>query len=544
MCVTDKEAGETMMNGQKKTNGALALTQRPCVVTIPANTTEVATKLRVAAYARVSSNSEDQLNSFAAQNAHYTELITSNPEWEFVDVYADKGISGTSAEKREDFQRLLADCRRGRIDKVLVKSSSRFARNAKECLETVRELKALDIGVCFEEQNIDTSKLSGELLTAIFAMIDQEESAATAQRLRWSYRHRMQAGQFITCKAPFGYQLCNGALQIEENEAQIIRLIYQRYLQGFNMEEIAAEVTTYGIPTRDHKIRWKPRSIHYILHNEKYAGNSLLQKRYTTSTLPYQQKQNHGTLPQYFFKDSHPPIIDLDTFFRVQKLLKTKGSHIPPKSGRLHPFTRIITCEFCGSIFKRKKSTRAAHWICRTHDKSAQSCPIQLISEEMISKAFLKLYFKLRHQDGIILTQLLSDLQTARNGKILWSASIVELNNQIADITRQDRLLTQLKHQGLVDPDLFISRRDALAEQLRAVNLEKERLLESEENPTIHQTRVLLETLEAAPEFLDTFDEELFREIVDKIVVESNERLRFRLITGLELTEDIERTVR
>lgn len=133
-----------MMNGQKKTNGALALTQRPCVVTIPANTTEVATKLRVAAYARVSSNSEDQLNSFAAQNAHYTELITSNPEWEFVDVYADKGISGTSAEKREDFQRLLADCRRGRIDKVLVKSSSRFARNAKECLETVRELKALD----------------------------------------------------------------------------------------------------------------------------------------------------------------------------------------------------------------------------------------------------------------------------------------------------------------------------------------------------------------------------------------------------------------
>ena len=127
---------------------------------------------------------------------------------------------------------------------------------------------------------------------------------------------------------------------------------------------------------------------------------------------------------------------------------------------------------------------------------------------------------------------------------MLWSADIVELNNQIADITRQDRLLTQLKHQGLVDPDIFISRRDALAEQLRAVNLEKERLLESEENPTIAQTRVLLETLEAAPEFLDTFDEELFREIVDKIIVESNERLRFRLINGLELTEDIERTVR
>ena len=159
----------------------------------------------------------------------------------------------------------------------------------------------------------------------------------------------------------------------------------------------------------------------------------------------------------------------------------------------------------------------------------------------MISKAFLKLYFKLRHQDGIILTQLLSDLQTARNGKMLWSADIVELNNQIADITRQDRLLTQLKHQGLVDPDIFISRRDALAEQLRAVKLEKARLLESEENHTIRQPQFLLES---SPDFLDTFDEELFRELVEKIIVESNNRLRFRLINGLELTESIERAVR
>lgn len=139
---------------------------------------------------------------------------------------------------------------------------------------------------------------------------------------------------------------------------------------------------------------------------------------------------------------------------------------------------------------------------------------------------------------------MLITLQTARNGKFLWHPDIVELNDQIADITRQDRLLTQLKHQGLVDPDIFISRRDALAEQLRAVKLEKERLLESEENQTIRQTQILLETLESGPEFLDTFNEELFRELVDKIIVESNERLRFRLINGLELTEPIERTVR
>lgn len=182
--------------------------------------------------------------------------------------------------------------------------------------------------------------------------------------------------------------------------------------------------------------------------------------------------------------------------------------------------------------------------ICRLHEDSIKSCYLQPIPEETILSATTHIYYKLRNSGFQVLSQLLITLQTARNGKFLWHPDIVELNDQIADITRQDRLLTQLKHQGLVDPDIFISRRDALAEQLRAVKLEKERLLESEENQTIRQTQILLETLESGPEFLDTFNEELFRELVDKIIVESNERLRFRLINGLELTEPIERTVR
>ena len=175
--------------------------------------------------------------------------------------------------------------------------------------------------------------------------------------------------------------------------------------------------------------------------------------------------------------------------------------------------------------------------------KQTKDCAITQIPEHEIEGAFLRVYHKLQRGKSI-LVQMAANLQTARNGKILWSAGIVELNNQIADITRQDRLLAQLKQQGLVDPDIFISRRDRLSEQLRAVKLEKEHLLESEENQTIRQTQTLLETLESGPEFLDAFDKELFRELVDKIIVESNERLRFRLINGLELTESIERTVR
>ena len=171
-------------------------------------------------------------------------------------------------------------------------------------------------------------------------------------------------------------------------------------------------------------------------------------------------------------------------------------------------------------------------------------CPIGPIPERTIYDAFLRLYHKLRNQGMPILKQLSADLQSARKGKLLWSLDIVALNQKIADITRQDRLLAQLKQQGLVDPDIFISRQNELAEQLRAAKLEKERFLEAEEDQTIQQTQELIEALEAGPDFLDTFDGELFRELVDKIIVESNDRLRFRLVNGLELTEPIERTVR
>ena len=200
------------MNEQTAISGSLALNSAPHVIMIPASGPVRTRKLRVAAYARVSSNSEDQIHSFAAQNAYYTELITGNPEWEFVDVYADEGITGTSAEKRDDFQRLLKDCRRGRIDKVLTKSTARFARNTSESLMAVRELRDLGIGVCFEEQGIDTAQMSGELLTAIFSMIAQKESEAISENIRWTYQKKMKKGSFITCKAPFGYRLVKGEL--------------------------------------------------------------------------------------------------------------------------------------------------------------------------------------------------------------------------------------------------------------------------------------------------------------------------------------------
>ena len=530
------------MSGKEKTNGSLAMA--PKVITIPATSQENPRKLRVAAYARVSSNSEDQKHSFAAQNAYYSRLITDNPNWELVDVYADKGITGTSVEKREDFLRMMEDCRKGRIDRILVKSSSRFARNAKESLEAVRELKALGVSIYFEEQNIDTAQASGEILTAMFAALAQRESEAISNRVRWSYQVRMRQGKFSTCRAPYGYRLVKDHLEIDEDEAPVIRLIFDRYLAGVSMENIAKEITALGCPTRDKTPYWQLTSIQYILRNEKYVGDSLVQKKYTTVTLPRQQKINNGQLEQILVENSHPAIISREVFDKVQELIAQRSSTIQPRSRTDHPFSRKIACGHCDTLCKRKNCGSSIQWVCRKHDKSPAICPTMQIPEKQIEQAFLRLYFKLKHHGAEILTQLISDLRTAKSGSLLWSEDIVELNKQISDIASQERLLAQLKQQGVVDPDIFISRSNLLAERRRELKLKKERILHAEEDHTIQRTQELMDVLESGPDWLEAFDEELFGALVEKIVVEDNETLRFRLINGLEVTESIERTKR
>ena len=216
---------------KKQTSGSLALEQQRVIV-IPAHDEIVARKLRVAAYARVSSSSEDQLNSYRVQNQYYSELISGNPDWEMVDIYADEGITGTSVEKREDFQRMMQDCRKGKIDRILVKSISRFARNTKDCLAAVRELKELGVSILFEEQGIDTARVSSEMVTAIMASLAQKGSESISGNVQWGYQKRMESGKFNTCKAPYGFTLHEGKLSIKEGEAAVIRFIFQLYLNG------------------------------------------------------------------------------------------------------------------------------------------------------------------------------------------------------------------------------------------------------------------------------------------------------------------------
>lgn len=221
------------------TDGTTALAAQPRVIKIEAAEKPENARLRVAAYTRVSSDSDDQLNSFAAQNRYYAELISGKAEWRMVDIYADEGITGTSVAKREDFQRMMADCRRGLIDQILVKSISRFARNTKDCLDAVRELKELGVNVRFEREGIDTANVSSELITAIYAAFAQKESESISGNMRWSYQRRMESGEFNTCRAPWGFRLDGKSLAVHEEEAEIVRRIFLEYLSGKNPQEIA-----------------------------------------------------------------------------------------------------------------------------------------------------------------------------------------------------------------------------------------------------------------------------------------------------------------
>ena len=537
------EGGENV--AKKQTSGNLALEQQRVIV-IPAHDEIVARKLRVAAYARVSSSSEDQLNSYRVQNQYYSELISGNPDWEMVDIYADEGVTGTSVEKREDFQRMMCDCRKGKIDRILVKSISRFTRNTKDCLAAVRELKELGVSVQFEEQGIDTSKVSSEMVTAIMASLAQKGSESISSNVRWGVQKRMLDGTFISSSVPYGYEMFHGQLRILPSEAQFVKWIFQAYLSGLNAQSIAEQMNqAYALLGIENTRKWHNTTILYILSNERYIGDSLWQKTYATDSLPTRQIKNTGSKTQYYIEHTHTPIIDRDTYSAVQRL-REKRKLDAKYNDDYQPniLKKRIMCANCNVPFQRKLRSGETKWMCRVHNNSKDDCLTFPIEEAAIHNAFCRLYYKLKHHGEPIFTQMLSNLQKIRYSRMLWSEDVISLNKKISDILSQVQFLTQLQQAGGVDPDTFISSNNKLNEQLRRLKQEKARLLDTDSDDLADRTRDLMDALEDGPDFLDSFDAELFDALVEKIIVDSNERLRFRLKNGLELLEQIERTRR
>lgn len=532
------------MEKMLKIHGNLAIEQgERRIITIDAATKPEHVTLRVAAYARVSTASDEQLNSYAAQNRYYTDLITAHQGWKMVDIYADEGISGTSADKRQDFQRMMADCRRGLIDRILTKSIARFARNTKDCLDAIRELKSIGVSVYFEKENLDTSIMSSEMITAIMASLAQRESESIGSNMQWSYQKRMESGEFNTCKAPYGYRLIDGKLVIENSEAEIIRYIFSQYLQGRNREEIAAELKKSSTPTRADVSEWRGSTIYHILNNERYSGNALLAKRITSEGFPKKKIKNNGEKPQYYVEGSNPPIVSPETFKKVQELTQRRRINRKNTSAN-HPLQKQIICSCCGAVFKRQQPRETEYWICYSRYESKEKCSMPSVTTAAIEEAFCRLYYKLKHHGEAILSEMIESRLTVKSRRMLWSLDVIELNKRIAELTNQNQLLSMLKQQGLVDSDIFISRSNAITDQIRKAKQEKSRILEAEGDNTLQLTQELIDELACGPDIIDTFDADLFSALIDKIIVEDAEHIVFRLRNGLKLREKIERRSR
>lgn len=496
--------------------------------------------LRVAAYCRVSSDSSDQLHSYAAQIRYYTDMIQNHDGWELVDVYADEGITGTRMDKREDLNRLLSDCRKGKIDKVLVKSISRFARNTRDCLASLRELSRLGVSVQFEKENIDTGTLTTELMVSVSGSLAQQESVSISQNQRMSYQRRMERGEFITCKAPFGYRLIDGKrLEVISDEAKLVRWMFNAYLSGHSLEWIAEQMTKTGVSTTDGKPYWQCTTVLYTLTNEKYMGDSLCQKTFTTA-FPFTQRQNNGEADQYYIENTHPAIITKGTFEKVQELLRQKSNRqkIPRQ---IYPLSRKVYCGQCGTPFARRVGKSGlVVWVCRKHDKGASKCTMGRIPESALYAAFAGKYNKLKQNAGIVLLPALKQMEELRDALQRDDPAMLAVNRAIAQASEQSHRISQLQAAGLLDADACAAKFNEINARLTQLRAERRRLLKNEDiDDAIDALQRTADLIQCGPERLEGFDEGLFHDLVERIVVESQTCVRFYLRGGLELTEQL-----
>ena len=340
--------------------------------------------LRVAAYARVSSAKDAMRHSLSAQVSYYSEYIQSHPGWQYVGVYADEAKTGTK-DGRENFQRLLADCRAGKVDMVITKSISRFARNTLTLLETVRELKGIGVDVFFEEQNIHSVSTEGELMLTVLASFAQEESLSVSENQKWRIKKNFEEG--IPWNGTLlGYRLKDGRYTVYPAEAEVVKRIYAEYLSGKGTLAIAKGLNADGIPTRCGVV-WKPNSVGQILRNYSYTGNLLLQTTYRDNHLTKEKLFNNGEKPKYHATDTHEAIIPMETFDAVQTEMERRSKKYRPQPGKKkkYPFTGKIICANCGKHYRRKITATGPVWICITFNSLGKSaCASKQIPESVL----------------------------------------------------------------------------------------------------------------------------------------------------------------
>ena len=478
-------------------------------------------KIHVAAYCRVSTDSDEQEESYDAQVKHFEEELQKNPAWVSAGIYADDGISATNTKKREQFNQMIDDALAGKIDMIRTKSISRFARNTVDCLQTVRKLKAKNIGIYFEKEGINTLDANGEVLLTILSSLVQQESESLSQNVKLGYQYRFQQGKVnVNYNRFLGYTKGeDGKLEIVPEEAEIVKRIYREYLEGGSTISIAKGLEQDGIKTGDGKTKWYGTTVQKILSNEKYIGDALLQKTVTIDTLQKKRVKNVDHLPQYYVKDDHPAIIPRELFFEVQaemarraelrregKLNSAYSSHIA-MSGK-------VICSECGSPFQRThwilKGEKVLVWRCRSRLQNGKKsdCHSRTIRETDLQKAVVKAIQDLIIDEYSVYTTICSDIQELLTGDS--ELELTDINSKLAEL--QQQVLAYVK-----------SGRDTteLAEEIQHLRERKTEIETAKLERQRDEKRVtaLRESVEKAKDKVLAYDEQLVRNFIEEIKV-------------------------
>ena len=497
-------------------------------------------KLRVAAYARVSTDSNEQLVSLETQKNHYERYIKARPDWEYAGLYYDEGVSGTSMDKRDGLLHMLDDCDRGLIDYIIVKSISRFSRNTVDSIETVRRLCEKGIYIFFEKENIDTGKMEGELLLSILSSLAESESHSIAENNKWSIQKRFQNCTFKIGYTPYGYDNVDGQMVVNEEQAKTVRWIFEAILSGMSPGTIARKLNEKGIRTKRDG-RWTGHTVNGMIRNEKYTGDVIMQKTYTDDR--FNRHINRGERTQYLARDHHEPIISHEAFEAANAIINAngleKGIHKDEdKYKNRYAMSGKIICGECGGTWKRVKLANHFGFSCNTHVRNKTACSMKTIAEEPVKAAFITLMNKLTYGRSLILIPYAEMLKSSqRSGNI---DRLTELDEMLEKNTERRSQITQFFTKGLLDPAVYAEESDDLTEEADRLSEERD-FLTTQMNGNRDQTEALDRLLKytAKGTMITEFDPSLFTEHVDRIVVYERTEIGFAMKCGPMFRERI-----
>lgn len=514
---------------------------------------------RVAAYCRVSTKQEEQLNSYETQVRYYTDRINREPGWKLAGIYADKGITGTSMKKRDEFNKLIRQCKRGKVDMIIVKSISRFARNTLDCLKITRMLRELKVDVYFEEQNLHSIDPSSEFYISIYGSVAQSESENISHNVAWGKARSAKDGNvFFAYKSFLGYRRgADGKPEIDPEQADTVRRIYDRFLAGNSLQQIANGLTADGIPTPMGRTVWQASVVQSILSNEKYKGDALLGKTYVEDCISKKVRVNAGERPQYYVENNHPAIIDAATFARVQEELarraskrKVKQTGTTTEQGKYcgkYALTELLICGECGTPYRRCTWTvggkKRIVWRCINRlDYGKKYCHHSPTMEEApLQNAIMDAVLKTAQIDPNILQTLKQHIQLGL-GAGAGEDKSVEIQIRIAQIDQEFKNLlnsvtAENQQELLTDPrikELMTEKRQLEKELAEYAAAEQHR------QNTASRLDNIFTILDGMKNHPLTYDDAVVRQILQCVIVESKEKVKVVFIGGMEVEAEVE----